>query len=270
MLLTMTTMSKTASARDRFSFGGAALLLWLVLLGPAISCAGDENKTEPDTTTSIEQRYTRQRQTMVRSQIRGRGVSDTLVLHAMATVPRHRFVPEEWRRYAYDDTPLPIGNDQTISQPYVVAFMTELLEPQGKTRVLEIGTGSGYQAAVLAEIVDSVFSIEIVPNLARRAAAILDSLEYDNVLVREGDGYRGWPEHAPFDAIIVTCAPDNIPTPLVEQLRDGGTMVIPIGGESYQELALLKKVDGRVQRESVAPVRFVPMTGEAQKRKGEK
>ncbi len=243
------------------------MLLWLTMIGLPSSCVSNDKQSDSDTTSSTEQRYARRRDAMVRSQIRGRGISDTLVLNAMAKVPRHRFVPETWRGYAYEDTPLPIGDDQTISQPYIVALMTELLDPQGKSRVLEVGTGSGYQAAVLAQIVDSVFSVEIVPNLARRAAAVLDSLGYGNVAVKEGDGYRGWREHAPFDAIIVTCAPDNIPAPLVEQLSEGGVMVIPVGSQIYQELILLRKSDGRVQKESVASVRFVPMTGEASKRK---
>jgi protein-L-isoaspartate(D-aspartate) O-methyltransferase len=239
-----------------------ALQLLLTIAGTA--CAADDRDSTNQKRTESDERYGRLREAMVRHQIKDRGISDTLVLTAMMAVPRHRFVPLEWRKYAYDDSPLPIGEEQTISQPYIVALMTELLTPTSNHRVLEVGTGSGYQAAVLARIVDSVFSIEIIPVLAQRAAAILDTLGYGNVVVKEGDGYRGWPEYAPFDAIIVTCAPDNIPSPLIEQLREGGTMVIPVGDSNYQELVILRKSGGTVRREAVAPVRFVPMTGEAQ------
>ena len=207
---------------------------------------------------------------MVRFQIQGRGVKNQLVLDAMIRVPRHRFVPRSWRDRAYDDCPLPIGSKQTISQPYIVALMTGLLDPDSSDIILEVGTGSGYQAAVLAEIVDTVFSIEIIPSLSSSAAAILDTLGYHNVLVETGDGYLGWPEHAPFDGIIVTCAPDSIPAPLVKQLKDNGRMVIPVGNATHQELYLLRKIDDKLHRESIIPVRFVPMTGEAQKKKDQK
>lgn len=210
--------------------------------------------------------YTERRQSMVSSQIADRGIEDRAVLDAMTAVRRHRFVPEYYRGEAYNDYPLPIGEEQTISQPYIVALMTELLTLQKDDKVLEIGTGSGYQAAVLAEIVDSVFTIEIVEPLCRRAAAILDSLEYSNVIVKCGDGYKGWPERAPFDAVIVTCAPEDIPEPLVEQLAEGGRMVIPVGDEAYQELVLLEKRKGKLERTAIIPVRFVPMTGDAQER----
>ncbi|MCM8596496.1 protein-L-isoaspartate(D-aspartate) O-methyltransferase [Accumulibacter sp.] len=215
---------------------------------------------------AADEDYATARSRMVEQQLRSpwRGISDPAVLRAMATVPRHEFVPRELRRYAYDDNPLPIGHGQTISQPYVVAFMTEKLEPRPGDRVLEIGTGSGYQAAILAGLVREVYSVEIVEALARRAESDLNRLGYRNVRVRHGDGYQGWPEAAPFDAIIVTCAPDHVPQPLVDQLRDGGRMVIPVGGSGQQELFLLRKQAGKLRREAVLPVRFVPMTGTAE------
>jgi len=188
------------------------------------------------------------------------------VIEAMRKVERHLFVPERLRSAAYLDTPLPIGEDQTISAPGVVAKMTELLEPEPHHVVLEVGTGSGYQAAVLAVIVDHVYSIEIVPPLAASAEARLRDLGYSNVTVRCGDGYKGWPEHAPFDGIIVTCAPDKVPEPLKEQLKEGGRMVIPVGGDvGPQWLHLLTKRGGALVDEVTLPVRFVPMTGEALK-----
>ena len=178
----------------------------------------------------------------------------------MKKVPRHKFVPPDRVNYAYEDGPLSIGYDQTISQPYIVAFMTEAVKPRKGQRVLEVGTGSGYQAAVLAEIVDSVFTIEIVPELASSAESRLKSLGYRNVVVRYGDGYLGWPEHAPFDAILVTAAPDHIPQPLIDQLKEGGTMVIPVGPvESVQSLTVVKKKAGKITREDRLPVRFVPL-----------
>lgn len=212
--------------------------------------------------------FTLARQRMVREQLNGgdRSVTNPRVLEVMARVPRHEFVPVELRARAYDDGPLPIGYGQTISQPYIVAVMTEKLEPRPGDRVLEIGTGSGYQAAVLAELVAEVFTIEIVPPLGRAAAATLQRLGYTNVSVRVGDGYRGWPEAAPFDAIIVTCAPDDVPGPLVEQLKEGGRIIIPVNAGLYQELILCRKRAGRLEREVIFPVRFVPMTGEAERR----
>ena len=204
---------------------------------------------------------------MVERDIASRGVRDAAVLAAMRRVPRHWFVPANQRRFAYQDRPLPIGEGQTISQPYIVALMTELLELDAGDKVLEIGTGSGYQAAVLAELTDQVFSIEIVESLGKRARQTFDRRGYTSIKTRIGDGYRGWPEEAPFDAIIVTCAPDDVPRPLVDQLAIGGRMCIPVDSQyGMQELVLLrKKPDGSLDRKSVAPVRFVPMTGEAQK-----
>jgi protein-L-isoaspartate(D-aspartate) O-methyltransferase len=201
------------------------------------------------------------RRDMVERQIRARGVSDARVLTALATVPRERFVPEALRDRAYDDTPLPIGFNQTISQPYIVAYMTEALGIEADDRVLEIGTGSGYQAAVLGELAGTVYTIEIVPELAERAAATLKDLGYGNVHVRAGDGYAGWPEHAPFDRIMVTAAPDEIPAPLLEQLAAGGRLVIPIGGQGQtQWMTIVDKTDrGVVSRRTLA-VQFVPFT----------
>ncbi len=200
---------------------------------------------------------------MVREQIQARGIIDERVLTAMREVPRHEFVLDDLRGQAYEDRALPIGWEQTISQPYIVAFMTEALEPQPEHRVLEIGTGCGYQAAVLSLLVSEVCTIEIVEPLAARAAETLHRLGYDNVQVRSGDGHRGWPEESPFDSIIVTCAPEEIPAPLVEQLREGGRMIIPVGERGAQELILLEKHNGELRRKSVMCVAFVPMTGDA-------
>jgi protein-L-isoaspartate(D-aspartate) O-methyltransferase len=189
------------------------------------------------------------------------------VLAAMSKVPREEFVPADERAAAYTDNPLPIGYDQTISQPYIVAFMTEQLHPKPSDRVLEIGTGSGYQAAILAELVAEVYTIEIAGPLARNAEATLVHLGYKNVRMKVGDGYKGWPENAPFDAITVTCAPDRVPRPLTDQLKEGGRMIIPVGDRFAQELYLLEKKNGQLKESAVLPVRFVPMTGEALKSK---
>jgi protein-L-isoaspartate(D-aspartate) O-methyltransferase len=196
---------------------------------------------------------------MVERQIRAEGIDDPRVLAAMRDVPRHRFVPPERAAQAYDDTPLPIGYGQTISQPYIVAYMTEALELEPHHRVLEIGTGSGYQAAVLARIAKEVFTIEIVPELAARAAGTLRELGYANVHTRAGDGYAGWPEEAPFDRIIVTAAPDHVPQPLVDQLAVGGRLVIPVGDVKQQMTILTKTKEGIVERRTIG-VRFVPFT----------
>jgi protein-L-isoaspartate(D-aspartate) O-methyltransferase len=203
------------------------------------------------------------RSQMVEEQLkaRGRDITNQRVLEAMGTVPRHEFVPEKLRYAAYRDHPLDIGHGQTISQPYIVAFMTQQLAPKATDRVMEIGTGSGYQAAVLSPLVQEVYTIEIVEPLARRAEGDLKRLGYKNVKVKSGDGYQGWPEAAPFDAIIVTCAPENVPQPLVDQLKEGGRMIIPVGPDGRQDLYLLEKKGGKVQQRAVLPVRFVPMTG---------
>ncbi|MBD3242287.1 MAG: protein-L-isoaspartate(D-aspartate) O-methyltransferase [Chitinivibrionales bacterium] len=203
--------------------------------------------------------YARMRERMVTAQIADRGIDDSLVLAAMRAVPRHAFVPDKHRNDAYEDYPLPIAEGQTISQPYVVAFMTAALGLDSTSRVLEVGTGSGYQAAVLAEICDSVYTIEIFESLGRSADSLLQGLGYDNIAVRVGDGYQGWPSAAPFDAIIVTCAPTHVPEPLQEQLAEGGRMIIPVGERFTQQLVLLTKRDGVVSRKDVLPVRFVPM-----------
>ena len=207
-----------------------------------------------------------QRQRMVEQQLKPRGIKEERVLAAMAKVPREEFVPADARPTAYEDGPLPIGYDQTISQPYVVAFMTDQLRPKQSDRVLEIGSGSGYQAAILGELVAKVYTIEIVEPLAKSAEATLQRLGYNNVHTKVGDGYKGWPEEAPFDAIIVTCAPEKVPQPLVDQLKDGGRMVIPVGERFAQQLYLLEKKNGQLKESVTLPVRFVPMLREAQKK----
>lgn len=204
-----------------------------------------------------------QRVRMVREQIQDRGVADQGVIGAMLSVPRHEFVPRSQRDMAYADRPLPIGEGQTISQPYIVALMTELLELEAGDKVLEVGTGSGYQAAVASHLADSVFTIEIIPDLAEQATNRLRDLGYSDVVVKQADGYDGWPEHAPFDGIVVTAAAGHIPPPLVEQLDPGGRMVIPVGGQfQVQQLVLVeKRPDGSVTTRSLLPVRFVPLVG---------
>ena len=206
--------------------------------------------------------FAAQRERMVKEQIVLRGVLSERVLSALRKVPREEFVPPEYQAESYTDKPLPIGYDQTISQPYIVAFMTEELHPQPTDRVLEIGTGSGYQAAILAELVAEVYSIEIIEPLAKKAEATLQRLGYKNVHVKTGDGYKGWPEHAPFDAVIVTCAPERVPAPLLDQLKENGRMIIPVGGKFAQQLYLFQKKNGRLEQSAVLPVRFVPMAGE--------
>ncbi len=211
------------------------------------------------------------RDLMVGRDLRGRGITNEAVLQVMGEVPRHRFVPATEREFAYGDHPLPIGHEQTISQPYIVAAMTELIQPRPEHRVLEIGTGSGYQAAVLSRLVKSVYTIEIIPALGRTAAELLSTEGYTNVEVRVGDGYAGWPENAPFDGIIVTCGAEQIPAPLLEQLKPGGIMVIPVGASYHvQELTVIRKDNaGRISTDRVMPVRFVPMTGRMENVNGE-
>jgi len=214
---------------------------------------------------SPEDLFAKRREEMVKTQIEARGVKDPLTLQAMRKVPRHLLVPEKFWGEAYNDYPLPIGSGQTISQPYIVAFMTEQLALKGGEKVLEIGTGSGYQAAVLAEIAGEVYTIEIICALANSAQEKLNEMGYKNISVKCADGYQGWPEKAPFDAIIVTAAPGKIPEPLLDQLKPGGRMIIPVG-EYAQELILVKKKpDGAIEKQAVLPVRFVPMTGEVEK-----
>ncbi len=253
--------------KRRESGAGAAAIFFL--LGLTVGAAGCDSRGEgaPNVQATPTDGDAARRARMVETQIVARGVRDPRVLSAMREVPRHLFVAEGERAHAYEDHPLPIGGSQTISQPYIVALMTELLGLPPKARVLEIGTGSGYQSAVLSKIAEQVYSIEILPDLASSASAALGSLGYSNVTVRAGDGYRGWPEHAPFDGIIVTAAPEKIPEPLVEQLAVGGRMVIPVGG-FFQELKVFtREKDGRVTEKAIIPVRFVPMTGEIEKDK---
>lgn len=226
----------------------AFILVFCCLFLPVGSPAAD----------TTEEAYAAQRENMVARQIEDRGISDSGVLGAMRVVKRHEFVPESLRGSAYADHPLPIGEGQTISQPYIVALMTEGIRPKPHMKVLEIGTGSGYQAAILAELCKSVYTIEIVEVLGKRAGKLLAGL-YKNVHVRIGDGYQGWPEEAPFDAILVTCAPTQVPRPLADQLKEGGRMVIPVGESWVQELVVLTKRKGRLDQHAIIPVRFVPM-----------
>src|SRR5438876_1102316 len=213
---------------------------WLLVATLAATACGQRPTPASD--------FAAERQRMVQQQLKTRGINDARVLAAMAKVPREEFIPPESRAASYEDGPLPIGHGQTISQPYIVAFMTEQLRPKPNDRVLEIGTGSGYQAAILAELVSEIYSVEIVEPLARAAEATLQRLGYKNVHVKIGDGYKGWPEHAPFDAIIVTCAPDKVPQPLTDQLKDGGRMVIPVGERFAQQLYLLEKKNGQLKQ----------------------
>jgi protein-L-isoaspartate(D-aspartate) O-methyltransferase len=235
-----------------------------ILLGTALAvCLYGTSGCAADPSDSA---YAAARGRMVAGQIEARGITDKRVLQAMRKVERHLFVPGQHRRQAYFDSPLPIGEGQTISQPYIVAIMTELLDLQGPERVLEIGTGSGYQAAILGELCKEVYTIEIVENLGRRSSRLLDSLDYKNISVRIGDGYAGWPEKAPFDAIMLTAAPPKIPQPLLDQLAEGGRLVAPVG-EDYQTLQFVTKIKGVLKYHDIIPVRFVPMTGEAQQKK---
>ncbi len=206
--------------------------------------------------------YSRNRKDMIEYQIKRRGIKDEKILEIMQKIPRHLFIPSIHWNQAYEDRPLPIGEHQTISQPYIVAFMTEVLRLKPDDKVLEIGTGSGYQAAILAELAREVYTIEIIEILGKTAERVFKDLGYNNIKVKIGDGYKGWKEYAPYDAIIVTCAPDHIPTPLIEQLKEGGRMVIPVGDYYNQELILVEKKEGKIVKKEVMPVIFVPMTGE--------
>jgi len=233
----------------------------LLVVGACTQTSGSASAGPSDAEDRAQERLH-----MVRKQIEARGVKDPQVLEAMRTVPRHRFMPESQRSHAYDDRPLPIGDGQTISQPYIVALMSELADLEPGDKVLEVGTGSGYQAAVLAEMGVKVYSIEIVEPLAKRAKAVLDELGYaKSVEVRHGDGYAGWPEQAPFDAVIVTAAPPKIPEPLKQQLEVGGRLIIPVG-KHFQSLLRVTRTKDGFREESVIPVRFVPMTGKAQEK----
>jgi protein-L-isoaspartate(D-aspartate) O-methyltransferase len=237
----------------RFSYQLLIPILGLLLSGAVFAAGQDPGKPSgPDFKSSRER--------MVETQLRARGISDKKVLAAMGRVERHRFVLEPYRREAYQDQPLPIGAGQTISQPYIVALMTELLELKENEKVLEVGTGSGYQAAVLAEMGVEVYTIEIIPSLAAGAGALLREMGYKNIRFRTGDGYRGWPEAAPFDGIVVTAAPDHVPEPLLAQLKEGGRLVIPVG-TGFQQLKKIRKGRGKIETTDVLPVRFVPLTG---------
>ena len=240
--------------RPRRAAATALLLTLLGLLPPALPPAAADR--DP---------YAQLRRRMVEEQIRSRDVTRRDVLRAMAEVPRHEFVPAAQRAQAYDDQPLPIGNGQTISQPYIVALMTSLLELGPKARVLEIGTGSGYHAAVLSRVAGEVYTIEIVDDLGRQARQTLEKLGYRNVHVRIGDGYQGWPDKGPFDAIVLTAAPPRIPQPLLDQLKPGGRMVLPLGTFWQDLLVVTKAADGTLEKRKVLPVRFVRMTGEVQR-----
>lgn len=208
--------------------------------------------------------YAEQREEMVRLFLKGAGIKSEKVLEVFRKTDRHEFVPADMKPYAYRDAGLPIGDGQTISSPFIVAYMTEVLDPQPTDRVLEIGTGSGFQAAILSPLVEEVYSIEIVEPLGRRAAQTLERLNYKNVFTKVGDGYLGWPENAPFDKIIVTCSPENVPQPLVDQLKEGGQIVVPVGERHQQTLFLMTKKDGKLEGKALQPTLFVPMTGAAE------
>jgi protein-L-isoaspartate(D-aspartate) O-methyltransferase len=243
---------------------GSLLLSFTILFAVAmVACA-----SRVDNGTWSEDSLERRRREMVAAQLESREINDARVLEAMRKVPRHLFVPPEMSEYAYADSPLPIGEGQTISQPYIVALMSQTAVPQPHYRALEIGTGSGYQAAVLAELVKEVYSIEIVPELYEQARRLLiDELKYENVYLKHGDGYKGWPEQGPFDVILVTAAAERIPDPLLEQLAEGGKLVMPIGTvQGVQTLTLVTKRNGKIDKRFVTGVRFVPMTGQVQEK----
>tara|TARA_B100001971_G_C18067146_1_gene471066 strand:+ start:139 stop:825 length:687 start_codon:yes stop_codon:yes gene_type:complete len=225
----------------------------------------DASRPAAGGTTQLPTDRASDRNRMIEQQLLTRDITDSKVVSAMQRVPRDRFVPPDQRQWAYEDRPLPIGYRQTISQPYIVAYMTQALQLAPDAKVLEVGTGSGYQAAVLAELAATVYSIEIVPELAERARDTLAELEYRNVEVKQGDGYAGWPEQAPFDAIMVTAAPDHVPQPLIDQLAVGGRLIIPVG-QDRQTLTIFTRTEDGIEEETTLPVLFVPMTGEAQRR----
>ncbi len=245
-----------------FSLTSIALLYCCVLIlclpGFAAELTPNSSKIQGQNSNSEMEQFEGERRQMVEYQIRARGIKNERVLAAMSQVPRHKFVDSPWKDFAYSDRPLPIGHQQTISQPYIVAYMSEAADISQEAKVLEIGTGCGYQAAVLGEIAKQVYSIEIIPQLAQRARRTLNQLGYENIEVKTGDGYQGWVEHAPYDAIIVTAAPEQIPQALIDQLAIDGKMVIPVG-TWYQEIVVLTKTEDRIVEEKTIPVRFVPM-----------
>jgi protein-L-isoaspartate(D-aspartate) O-methyltransferase len=233
------------------------LILALVFLTQGVKSSSGAPQTEKI--------YERQRRQMVEIAVKGAGVTDERVLRSMLATPRHQFVPRKIRRtQSYLDAGIPIGESQTISSPFIVAYMTQELDPQPTDKVLEIGTGSGYQAAILSPLVKEVYSIEIVEKLGKTAAKVLKKLDYENVFTKIGDGYKGWAEHAPFDKIIVTCSPEDIPQPLIDQLKDGGMIIVPMGERHQQTLYLMEKKDGKMVRKALRPTLFVPMTGAAE------
>jgi protein-L-isoaspartate(D-aspartate) O-methyltransferase len=248
----------------RFALRFLTGILFVMILTSG-RCSNQNNKEEKENANSgIEVKFSqtdwrKEAKEMVDHQIRSRNVSNKSVLKVMEETPRHNFVPDSYRRYAYTDQPLPIGEGQTISQPYIVALMTELLELQGDEKVLEIGTGSGYQAAILSQLTREVYTIEIVEPLYDLSTAILAQMGFDNVKVKLGDGYQGWIEHAPFDAIIITAAPPEIPPKLIEQLKPGGKMVLPVGTVTQELKVVTKTLDGKIMERTEIGVRFVPM-----------
>jgi protein-L-isoaspartate(D-aspartate) O-methyltransferase len=237
----------------------ATWLLVSVLLLPVPGCGPPSNSEQSGAQHVSDEEFTKQRRQLV-EQLRSEGIQNQGVLDALLKVPRHRFVPPSYRHLAYRNHPLPIGQDQTISQPFIVGYMTEAAEIASGEKVLEIGTGSGYQAAVLAELAKEVYTIEIIPELAESSRTLLREMGYKNLQVKTGNGYLGWPEHAPFDAIVVTAAPDEVPKALVEQLAVRGKMVVPVGTSFQQMLIITRTESGVVERRTI-PVAFVPMTG---------
>ncbi len=253
-------------SRRGWSNLGVALGLALVLgcCGVAWSRNGTKDSQTPETTKNSDPTAAA-RNRMVQRHLVEHGIKNPRVLEAFRTVPRHKFLPEKTRRQAYDDESIPIGEGQTITPPYDVAFMTEVLDPQPTDKVFEVGTGSGYQSSILSRLVKEVYSVEIHARLSRRAAAVHKELGYTNIHTRVGDGYEGWPEAAPFDAIIVTCAPHRIPRPLIDQLKEGGRMIIPLGSRFNQTVHLVIKKNGKLLDRELKPTLFVPMTGKALK-----
>lgn len=250
-------------------------LLFVLFVGVAPVSKAQESQTEPEANArsqaeAEEDRLASVRARMVQRHLAEREIEDERVLEAFRAVPRHRFVPDPYRRLAYEDEAILIGEGQTITTPFEVAFMTQILQPKPTDKVYEVGTGSGYQAAILGQLVDQVYSVEIHEPLGKRAAQVIEELGYQNINTRVGDGYLGWPEAAPFDKIIVTCAPEAIPPPLIEQLKEGGRIVVPLGTRFDQKVYVFDKKDGELVGEAVRPTLYVPMTGQAQREAAER
>jgi len=241
-------------------------ILLIILIIYCVCFVGCGEGKEKFRQTILDAGFQEERKLMVEEQIKKRGIKDPAIIEAFLKVPRHRFVPIKYRKMAYKDHPLPIGEGQTISQPYIVAYMTQILNLSKTDKVLEIGTGSGYQAAILGELSDSIYTIEIITSLGSRASRLLQEMGYSNIKVKIGDGYQGWEEYAPFDAIIVTCAPTEIPNALKNQLKEGRRIIIPVGSLYYQNLVYLRKVNNQIKEEKVFPVRFVPMVNTSGKK----